>query len=226
MAAPRPAPDRCRIVLVLPEGLEPGTAPAALEEAFRGGDVASVIVPPHDLGERAYSDQLRALVPIIQARGAAAFAVRDTRLAHRARADGLHLGDDPDEVLDVRERVGRSFALGVEAGRTRDSALQMGELGPDYVMFGRIGGDTHEEPHAKNLDLAEWWAEMVEIPAIVMAGADLDGTVACAETGAEFVGLSRAVFDDPSRAREMVSRANTMLDLNAPRLAPPARTRA
>ena len=61
---------------------------------------------------------------------------------------------------------------------------------------------------------------MIEIPAIAVVGTDLDGTVECAETGAEFVALSRAVFAEPGRAREMVARANTMLDENAPRFAP------
>ena len=219
MARPRPVPDRCRVVLVLPETLTPDLAPAALANAFEGGDVASVIVPPHGLGERAYSDHLKALAPIAQPRGAAVLAVRDARLAGRLGLDGVHLDGDDDELADVLDRAGDRMMVGTQSARNRDRALEIGELEPDYLMFGRIGGDTHDEPHGKNLDLAEWWASMVEISAIVMCGADLDGTVACAETGAEFVGLSRAVFEDPSRAREMVSRANTMLDENAPRFA-------
>ena len=219
MALPRPVPDRCRIVLVLPETLLPAQAPAALAGAFEGGDIASVIVPPYGLGERAYTDHLKALAPIAQPRNAAVLAVRDTRLAARLGLDGVHLDGDLDEVEDVKERVGGRMMVGSERTRTRDQALELGDLEPDYLMFGRIGGDTHEAPMRKNLELAEWWASMVEIPAIVMCGSDLDGVVECAETGSEFVGVSRAVFEDPDRAREMVSRANTMLDENAPRFA-------
>lgn len=222
MASPRPVPDRCRIVLVLPAGLEAERAPEAVAGALEGGDVASIIAPPHAMGERAYSDHLKALAPIVQPTGSALIAVRDTRLASRLSLDGVHLADgdfDLDELDDVIGRVGRRMTVGVEAPRSRDHALEIGEREPGYVMFGRIGGDTHDEPHGKMLDLAEWWASMIEIPSVVMAGSDLDGTVECAETGAEFVGLSRAVFDDPARTREMVSRANTMLDQNAPRLA-------
>ena len=219
MAPPRPSPDRCRVVLVLPGELDAARAPEAVESALQGGDVASVIIPPHEMGERAYGDHLKVLVPLIQARGVAALAVRDTRLAARVSADGVHLSGDPEEIEDVMERVGRRMTIGTETPLSRDRALEIGDLEPDYVMMGRIGGDTHDEPHGKALDLAEWWADMIEIPAIAMAGADLDGTLACAETGAEFVGLSRAVFADPGRAREMVSRANTMLDLNAPSFA-------
>ena len=219
MASPRPVPDRCRVVLVLPEELPTDRTVEALANAFEGGDVASVIVPPHAMGERAYSDHLKAIAALAQPRNVAVLAVRDARLAGRLGLDGVHLDGDDDELADVLDRAGGRMMVGTQSARNRDRALEIGELNPDYLMFGRIDGDTHEAPHSKNLELTEWWAEMVEIPAIVMCGTDLDGTVDCAETGAEFVGLSRAVFEDPDRAREMVSRANTMLDQNAPRFA-------
>lgn len=216
----RPAPDRCRLVLVLPVELPAADAPKALEEALRGGDVASLIVPVHGMGERAYSDHLKALAAIAQPAGVAVIAERDARLAGRLGLDGVHLGGDLDEAVDVMDRVGDRMSVGIEGPRTRDRAMELGELEPDYVMFGRLDGDTHEPPMPKNLELAEWWASMIEIPSVVMCGTDLDGVVECAETGAEFVAVSRAVFGEPDRAREMVSRANTMLDQNAPRFAP------
>ena len=216
----RPAPDRCRLVLVLPPELGPDDAPAALRDALEGGDVASLIVPAHSMGERAYSDHLKALAAIAQPAGVAVIADRDVRLAGRLQLDGVHLPGDLDEVADVMDRVRGRMSIGVEGPRTRDRAMELGELEPDYVMFGRLDGDTHEAPMPKNLELAEWWASMIEIPSVVMCGTDLDGVVECAETGAEFVAASRAVFAETGRAREMVSRANTMLDQNAPRFAP------
>ena len=216
----RPVPDRCRIVLVPPAELAPAEASDALARAMEGGDIASLIVPVHEMGERAYSDHLKALAAIAQPAGIAVIAERDVRVASRLGLDGVHLGGDMDELADVLERVNGRMSVGVEGPRTRDRAMEMGEMGPDYVMFGRLGGDTHEAPHDKMLELTEWWASMIEIPAIAVAGADLDGVVECAETGAEFVALSRAVFGEPGREREMVSRANTMLDENAPRFAP------
>ena len=222
----RPAPDRCRLVLVVPAELAPADAPGALRDALSGGDVASLIVPIHEMGERAYSDHLKALAAVAQPAGVAVIAERDARLAGRLGLDGVHLGSDLDEVADVMDRVKGRISVGVEGPRTRDRAMEMGELDPDYVMFGRLDGDTHEAPMPKNLELAEWWASMIEIPAIVMCGTDLDGVVECAETGCEFVAASRAVFAESGREREMVSRANTMLDQNAPRFAPRREVRA
>ena len=79
----RPAPDRCRIVLVLPEELRPADAAEALSDAMKGGDIASLIVPVHEMGERAYSDHLKALAAIAQARRHRGH--RRARRAHRPR---------------------------------------------------------------------------------------------------------------------------------------------
>lgn len=218
----RPVPDRCRVVLVPPAELAPADVLPALRDAMEGGDIASIIVPAHEMGERAYTDHVRDVAALAQPAGIAVVADRDVRVASRLGLDGVHLPGDMDELSDVIERVAGRMSVGVEDPRNRDRAMEMGEAGPDYVMFGRVGGDTHEAPNPKMLDLAEWWASMIEIPAMIVAGTDLDGAVDCAATGAEFVALSRAVFAEEGRAREMVSRANTMLDENAPRFAPRA----
>ena len=47
--------------------------------------------------------------------------------------------------------------LGV-AGLLAHRALELGELRPDYIFFGRFGQDTHPAPYRKNVALAEWWA--------------------------------------------------------------------
>ena len=80
--------------------------------------------------------------------------------------------------------------------------MEAGEIGVDYVFFGRPHGDTHDAPHPKALDLAEWWSELMEIPAVVMAGRSLDSVAEAAATGAAFVALHEAVWSHPAgRAR-------------------------
>ena len=101
--------------------------------------------------------------------------------------------------------------------KTRDDALELGETRPDYIFFGRFGYDTKPEPHSRNLSLGQWWAEMIQIPCIVMAGSDLASVVAVAATGAEFVALSSAVYGDGVDPAAAVARANALLDDAAPR---------
>ena len=60
--------------------------------------------------------------------------------------------------------------VGAGGAKTRDDALELGEQRPDYLFFGRFGYDNTPEPHPRNLTLGRWWAEMIEIPCIVLAG--------------------------------------------------------
>ncbi|RVA07175.1 thiamine phosphate synthase, partial [Mesorhizobium sp. M7A.F.Ca.CA.002.05.1.1] len=93
----------------------------------------------------------------------------------------------------------------------------LGETRPDYIFFGRFGYDNKPEPHPRNLSLGAWWADMIQIPCIVMAGSDIASVEAVGATGAEFVALSSAVFADGTDPRTAVATANALLDETAPR---------
>ena len=203
--------ERCRLVLIAPPG-ESGPAFAArLEAALAGGDVASVILPVHDLDESAYQKHLEACVAVAQAHDVAAIAVDDTRALGRVQADGLHVDSGPRDLADAVERFQERYIVGAGGADTRHRALELGEARPDYMFFGRFGFDTHPGPHKRNIALAEWWAGMIEIPCIVMGGNALETLGEAAETGAEFVALSRAIFGEGTDPAEAVRQANRIL---------------
>lgn len=204
--------DRCRLVLVTPADMDADAIGAALEDARRGGDIASVIVPQRSLDEDAFQAMLETIVPIGQAAGAAVIAAGPERMAVRAGADGIHLeaGAPKAVATAVATHAGR-LIVGASAGTSRHAALDVGEARPDYVFFGRLGGDTHPEAHPKSARLADWWATLVEIPAILMGGNDLAHLDAAAATGVEFVALSRAVFGAGVDPAEAVHAANAVL---------------
>ncbi|TCD11459.1 thiamine phosphate synthase [Oricola cellulosilytica] len=204
--------DRCRLVLVVPKGLAGADLGAALKDALSGGDVASVILPAYDLDDAAFQRQLEACVPIAQDAGAAAIVAEDTRAFGRVGADGIHLSGGPAEVAEAVEKSAGRHIVGASAGDTRHRALEIGEARPDYLLFGRFGQDTHPEPYRKNLALAEWWSAIVEIPGVVMGGADLATLGQAAGTGVEFVALSRAIFEDVRGAGAAVAAANDVLE--------------
>jgi len=116
--------------------------------------------------------------------------------------------------------------------KTRHNALVIGELQPDYVMFGKPGGDIRPEPHPKNLVLGQWWSSLVEIPCIVLGGTDLESAITVAETGAEFVALSSAIFAPQENSTldsivnfehvaAQIRKVNAMLDERAPQFEDP-----
>ncbi|WP_337180867.1 thiamine phosphate synthase [Shinella sp.] len=208
---------RCRLVLILPEGEDLAARAAMLEGALKGGDVASVILPQYGLDDGQFQKHAEALVPIVQQAGAAALVAGDTRVAGRAKADGIHVTGGLQELGESVEKFTPKLIVGGGNATDRHRALEIGEVRPDYIFFGKIGGDIKPEAHPKNLALAEWWASMVEIPCIVLGGTDPQSALAVAEAGAEFVALDKAVFADPAQAPHVVAAVNALLDEKAPR---------
>lgn len=209
--------SRCRLVLIVPDFADDATGARILADALKGGDVASVIIPQYELGDDAFQARVEALVPEIQAANAAAIVVDNSRVAGRAKADGLHLTGSAEELAEAVEKFSPKMIIGAGRAMERHVALEVGESNPDYVFFGKLDGDIKPEAHSKNVDLGEWWASMVSIPCIVMGGSDPASVLTVAESGAEFVALRRAVFDDPAMAATVIAQVNAMLDEKAPR---------
>ena len=162
--------DRCRLVLVTPDIADAAQLAQLTGDALRGGDVASVIIPQHELDDKSFQKRCEALIPVIQAAGAAALVAGDTRVAGRVRPDGLHIEVGPTAMAEAVAKYAPGLIVGGGNARERHAALSIGEAQPDYVIFGSIDGDIKPEPHSKNIALAEWWADMIEIPCVLMGG--------------------------------------------------------
>lgn len=210
------SPNRCRIVLISPSGVTADQFAGKFSAAIEGGDIASIILPANGMDEASYQAFAERIVPIAQGAGIAAIIVEDTRIAGRVKADGIHVEGGRAALAEAVERFQETMAVGTGGVKTRDDALDLGEERPDYIFFGRFGYDNQPEAHQRNLSLGGWWAEMIEIPVIVMAGSDLASVETVAATGADFVALSAAIFADGVDPKAAVARANTILDETAP----------
>jgi thiamine-phosphate pyrophosphorylase len=209
--------NRCRLVLIAPQVDGAERAAGIIADALRGGDVASVILPQYGLDDRSFQSLAEAVVPAVQRAGAAALISGDHRMAVRTGADGLHVDDGPEAVRQAIEKFAPDRIVGAGRAKDRHAALELGELRPDYLFFGRLTGDIKPEPHRKNVELGNWWASMVEIPCVVMGGLAVGSVAEIAESGAEFAALRQAVFAEPEKAAMMVAEANALLDEKAPR---------
>lgn len=209
--------ERLRLVLVMPETDDAEAAARMIGEALKGGDVATVILPQYGMDDSLFQKLAETVVPIVQQAGAAALVAGDSRVAGRARADGLHIAGGVADLGEAIEKHAPKLIVGGGNAQDRHHALEIGELQPDYIFFGKLEGDIKPEAHPKNLALAEWWASMIEIPCIVMGGTDPASVLAIAETGAEFAALRLAVFAEPQRAAAIVQEVNALLDQKAPR---------
>lgn len=200
--------NRCRLVLVA----EPVIPVTTLSKALKGGDVASVILYRGAANEKDFQTWCETVTPVIQSAGAAALVADSTQVAARAKADGVHMSGSITVLKDSIEKLAPRLIVGAGTNGSRDDALDKGELRPDYMFFGKLDGDTHPQAHPKNIEMGEWWAAVIELPCIVMGGYDIESVSEIADTGAEFVALSAAIFGEGRDAREQVAKVNALLD--------------
>ena len=179
-----------------------------LEAVLAAVPVASLVVTPLP-GRELGAGEALPLVAAAQKRGIATLLADDARLARTVKADGVHLRFSDDcrgSFETARSVVGGRAIIGADAGRSRDDAMTIGELGADYVAFG-IPSFVKERETAfeRQLDLIAWWAEIFEIPCVAMDAEDAGQAAALAAAGADFVSLALpaglAVADAVDRAR-------------------------
>jgi len=212
-----PLPNRCRLVLIAPTSGTPSECAALIQDALAGGDIASLIIPVGDRDEASLQKLGEAVLPAAQEKGVAVLIENDTRIAGRIKADGVHLETDPASVAEQIEHLEGRMMVGAGGIKTRDEALDLGEAQPDYVFFGRFNYDNKPEAHSRNLKLAEWWSEMIALPCVVLGGTAIASALAVAQTGADFVAMSQAIFGgENGTPREAVAAVNALLDEAAP----------
>jgi thiamine-phosphate pyrophosphorylase len=136
------------------------------------------------------------LQAICAARDVAFIVNDDISLAKRLKADGVHLGQGDGDPRDAREQLGREAQIGVTCHASRHLALEAGEAGADYVAFGAFfPSTTKETEHRAELELLEWWSEMVELPSVAIGGITPDNCGPLVEAGADFLAVSGAVWN-------------------------------
>ncbi len=133
---------RCRLCLVTPTTLDPTELARKVGEAVSGGDVASLIIAGTPADPAALQRTAQLLVPIAQAAGVAAVVHNDTRVVGRTGADGIHIDTGLDDVAAAVAAFHPKRMVGAGGLLSRHDAMAAGELGPDYLFFGRLDGDT------------------------------------------------------------------------------------
>ncbi|WP_370188572.1 thiamine phosphate synthase [Qipengyuania sp.] len=174
-----------------------GDFPQRLERALDAGPgvVTAFQFRVKGLDQHAAAALAEPLQAICAARDVAFIVNDDIALAKRLGADGVHLGQGDGDPQEAREELGREAQIGVTCHASRHLALEAGEAGADYVAFGAFfPSTTKDTEHRAELDLLEWWTEMVELPSVAIGGITPENCRPLVEAGADFLAVSGAVW--------------------------------
>ncbi|MCZ2203664.1 thiamine phosphate synthase [Bartonella sp. A05] len=197
--------------LVLTLDVRRSLKPAFLHQILQTESFACVILYDSqiDQGDEVFfQNNAQLYADDIQRNGAALLIADEGRIAGRIKADGLHLDRNVNALKNLEKRKQEGKIIGFGNLRNRHSAMNAAEAGSDYLLFGKLGADKKRHSHPRNIQLAQWWAEIMEIPAIIQAGSDpasFDETLA---TACEFIAVEEMIFahDDPLSVLDMIKR--------------------
>jgi thiamine-phosphate pyrophosphorylase len=191
----RPAEPRrpaARLYLIAPP--DPAGLRDRLAAALAAADIAAVLLPLPQADERARIDHAKALAATVQDTGAALLLDGHADLAARAGADGAHLSG-VEALTAALPTLKPARIAGCGRLATRDDAMQAGEAGADYVMFGEPDTAGRRPSFDAVVERVAWWAELFEIPCVGFAGS-LDEVRPLVAAGADFIAIGDCIFAD------------------------------
>lgn len=170
-----------RLMLATPPAVLPDMA-ARLETVMGEADVACLVVD--FAAEEDWDGALAAVLPPAQRRECAVLLTRRLDLLDTYGADGVHATTGIDDLEDLIERYAPRLIVGAGELRTKHDAMEHGEAGADYVLFGRwaVGASDPDKMASR----AEWWAALFEVPCVAVA-TDVGEAERLARLGADFV---------------------------------------
>ena len=138
---------------------------------------------------------------IAHARDVAVVIENHIPLARAHGLDGVHLTDGARSVRYARKELGADAIVGAFCGTSRHEGMSAGEAGADYVAFGPCGSTALGRGTSVDLDLFQWWSDVVEVP-VVAEGALDAALIRSLWTIADFIAVGPEIWSaaDPAAA--------------------------
>lgn len=162
--------ERPQIYLVTPPDFDLEIFPDRLAAVLDGAEIACVRLALASRDEDRVARAADALREVAHARDVALVIESHVLLVERLGLDGVHLTDGARSVRKMRKDLGEDAIIGTFCGTTRHEGITAAEAGADYASFGPVGTTPLGDGTRAELELFQWWSEMIEVP-IVAEGA-------------------------------------------------------
>ncbi|MTH35670.1 thiamine phosphate synthase [Paracoccus limosus] len=184
-----------QLYLITPVGAAASTVGPLLADVMDRFPVACLRIPgagsEDDLGRLA--DLAR---EIAHARDVAVVIEDHVQLALRHGLDGVHLTDGARTVRYARKELGTDAIVGAFCSASRHDGMNAAEAGADYVSFGPCGASALGHGTHAEMDLFQWWSEMIEVP-VVAEGALTPALIGQLAPISDFIALGPEIWSEP-----------------------------
>lgn len=123
------------------------------------------------------------------------FVINDNvDVAIAINADGVHIGQNDEEILNVRKRLGQDKIIGLSA-HTVEEAIKAEKNGADYIGVGAVFTtstklDANRVTHEKLKEICK----AVTIPVVAIGGITKDNIAQLSGSGVDGVSVISAIF--------------------------------
>lgn len=201
------APEQPQLYLISPSEVDLMTFPDVLAACLDATPVACVRLALGAKDEDKIARAADTLRGITEPRDVALVIETHSKLVGRLGLDGVHLTDGARSVRAVRKDLGEDSIIGAFCGNSSHDGMTAGELSADYVSFGPVRETPLGGLSVAELDLFQWWSQMIEVP-VVAEGALDDSQVATLAPFTDFFGIGDEIWtaEDPvSRLKDFVA---------------------
>lgn len=158
--------ERPQIYLITPPELDLDIFPAKLAAVLDAVDVSCLRLSLASRDEDHIARVADALRDVAHKRDVITVIDRHVQLVERLGLDGVHLPDGARLVRKLRKDMGADVVIGAHCGSTRHEGINAAEAGADYVSFGPVGQTALGDGTTAELELFQWWVEMIEVPVV------------------------------------------------------------
>ena len=123
----------------------------------------------------------------------------DVEMCHILEADGVHLGENDDNIAEVRRILGEDAIIGSSCYDQLDRAKQAQKEGASYVAFGAMF-PTPTKPNAPRatLELLREAKREIHIPIVAIGGITVNNAHDVIEAGVDAIAVITSLYESNS----------------------------
>ena len=164
-----------------------------VESALKGG-ATCVQLREKELDEEAFLKEAIEISALCKQYGVPFFINDNVEIAVKCHADGIHVGQEDMEAIQVRQRVGKDMIIGVSV-HSVEEALEAVRNGADCLGVGAMfSTSTKTDVNILPKETLRAICDAVDIPVVAIGGIGKINISRLAGTGVDGVALVSAIF--------------------------------
>ncbi len=202
-------PDQPQLYLITPPEIELGQFPDTLARVLDAQPFACLRLALSTRDEDRLLRAADAMRAVTEPRDIALVIADHTLLAEKIGLDGVHLVDAARSVRHARKTLGEDAVVGSFCAGSRHDGMAAGEAGADYVSFGPVLSSGLGDGAFAELDLFQWWSEVIEVPVVAEGALDI-AAIRTLTPYTDFFGIGDEIWQHPDPVKALAELVAAM----------------